>query len=206
MLNSRYPTSRTGARLVSIIISFSLLVCFPKQSRFFQTRVQAQAQTIIFDAAAGNSGTYTAISAGGALGWIHPVGTGANRILIVSISTNGPPSSTNRVTSVTFNGTSLSRIGTVISADQQSAVEMFELLSPPSGAGHSVFVNISPPTTYVVGGSVSFSGVNQSSPLRTQRSGLMATNSGTFQPSRLLASSSANVSVISGSSDVVVDT
>jgi RHS repeat-associated protein len=185
-----------------------LLLAAPLSFLFFAPAAYVQTQSVVFDAAAGSAANYSSPAASPVLTWSHSVGAGANRILVVSVSTSAAtPIPSNRVTGVTYGGASLTRIGTVSATDQRSAVEMFVLPSPPSGA-HSVAVSFIPlAQTYAVGGSASFSGVNQKSPLRTQQSGAMATNTGTFTSPALSADSSApNVRVVSGGSDVVFDT
>jgi RHS repeat-associated protein len=207
MINSRYPTSRSRASLVATIVSLSLLIYLVSPFLFFPIKVEAQGQTITFDSAGSQRTFYSGATTSPTLTWAHSIGSGANRILIVSVSTSAAtPIPNDRVTGVTYGSTGLSRIGTVMATDQHSAVEMFELLAPPAGA-HNIVVSFIPlAQTYAVGGSISFSRVNQTTPLRMQHSGSMATNTGTFESPNYGPGSVANVSVISGNSDVVIDT
>lgn len=113
----------------------------------------------------------------------HTVGGGVNRALYVGVSTSttvlpaGVPAA--RTASVTFESQTaagvlipLERVGTQASSDTRNAVEIFRLVNPPSGAG-SVTVNFTnggtvpaPFVNYAVGGVVSLTGVNQSTPNR----------------------------------------
>src|SRR6185503_11558034 len=150
-------SSRVIVRVVAIIVALSLLVCFPRHIRFLQTQVDAQTQNVAFDAAASQTATYSTPSGNQTLTWSHSVGSGPNRILIVSISISGTPLAGNRVTAVTYGNAALTRIGSLVATNQTNAVEMFQLLSPASGA-HTVTVNLVPlAQTYVAAGSMSFS-------------------------------------------------
>ena len=60
MFYSGYSTSRTVVRLVSIILTVSLLMCWPRQLQFLPIKVAAQGQTVTFDRSASNSATYAA--------------------------------------------------------------------------------------------------------------------------------------------------
>jgi hypothetical protein len=139
--------------------------------------------------------------------WNHTIGGEINRALIVGISTSyevlpaGLPS--NRVLSVTYNGQTMTRIGTIVGADTRVAVEMFRLteaVTPgvptlPAAGTYPVVVNLITPLTpdYAVGGSVSFYGVNQSSP------------NGTFQTATG-TSTNPSVAVTSATNQLVIDT
>ncbi len=104
----------------------------------------------------------------------HETNAGTNRALFVGVSTAtttlpvGVP--TNRVAGVTYNGLTLTRVGTAISPNSLTTSEIFRLVNPPVGnfsviitlaavpVGGNAFVN------YVVGGAISFQGVSQTSP------------------------------------------
>jgi len=137
--------------------------------------LHAQAQ-IVFDNASSNSAfSNTGIAN---LTVPHTVGTGVDRILYVGVSTSstvvpvGAPAS--RVITVTFRqdaiNQNLERVGTQISSDTKNAIELFRLVSPVVGNG-VVSINFSvdplvpnPVVNYAVGGAVSFTGVNQTTP------------------------------------------
>ncbi len=105
------------------------------------------------------------------LTWPHTVGASTNRALVVGVSTtttvlpvapfarvrNAPPG-------VTYNGVALTRIGTRLSPGNTSAIEMFLLVDPPVGTANVVVTFLPLTVNYAVGGSASFTGVNQSTP------------------------------------------
>ncbi|HYX28076.1 MAG TPA: hypothetical protein VE863_05880, partial [Pyrinomonadaceae bacterium] len=188
----------SGATVLALMLPF-LLFCAPPDGR-----TQTQSQSVTYDNSATAAASYTAATSK-TLSWSHTIGNGANRILIVgvSISTLGP--SLNPVVSVTYGSVSLVRIGNLLSTDHQILMNMFEMLAPPPGT-QTVTVTLAPSVqTYVVGGSASFLGVNQRSPFRAQLSGSMATNTGTFKSPDDGTSSSPNVTLVSGSNDLMLD-
>ncbi|OLE54034.1 MAG: hypothetical protein AUG51_10460 [Acidobacteria bacterium 13_1_20CM_3_53_8] len=145
---------------------------------------------VVFDSASSNGAFDNAGVT--SLSWSHTVGSGSNRLLIVGVSTfTNAPLPVMRVTGVTYGGTPLTRIATQLAPDNQSAIEMFQLVNPPSGTAN-VAVNLLA-VNYVVGGSASFSNVNQTTPTRTPQ-----TNSGT--------GTSPTVTVTSAPSEIVIDT
>lgn len=112
--------------------------------------VPASAQ-IVFDAAGSSSCGCATLS------WSHTVGSGNSRILVVGIAvqrSNVP------VTSVTYGGQPLTRqvIDSVF-----PIVEIWTRVSPLVGPATIVVTH---PADAIVGGSVSFSGVDQSTPVR----------------------------------------
>ena len=109
---------------------------------------------ITFDAAASASGPTPLV-------WSHTVGSEPHRLLVVGVSVNVaspfPP-----VTSVTYAGQSLTR--QVLNGGNLPVVEIWTLLAPPSGTANVVVTHSQP--SNIVGGSVSFAGVNQITPIR----------------------------------------
>ena len=95
------------------------------------------------------------------LSWPHTVGTELNRLLVVGVSVNSV-SPFAPVTSVTYAGQSLPR--QVLNNAGSPVIEIWTLVAPPSGTAN-VVVTYSLPTM-LVGGSVSFAGVNQIIPIR----------------------------------------
>jgi uncharacterized repeat protein (TIGR01451 family) len=134
--------------------------------------------------------TATAVSSSNvsSLTWSHTVGAVANRILLVDLSFRDGNVS---ATSVTYGGTALTLIGVQNGPGNQNRTEMWRLLAPPSGTAN-VVVNMSQ-SKEIVGASVSYAGVNQSSPLGTFA---CASNTGLI----------ASVAVSSGAGQLVVDT
>lgn len=97
----------------------------------------------------------------------HSVGMGTSRALFVGVSTSNTTLGAfigNRVTSVTFGGQPLTRIGSQISGNLNNGVEIFRLINPTSGAG-TVEINLAAlSSNYVFASAVSFSGVEQTTP------------------------------------------
>jgi FIMAH domain-containing protein len=145
----------------------------------------ARAQ-IAFDSAATGSGSGTTVT------WSHTVGNGNNRILVVSlaISVFSPylPA-----TSVTYGGQPLTR--QVLNGGDTPVSEIWTLIAPPQGAASIVVTHPSP--IRIVGGSVSFSGVDQASPIR-------ASNQARVPFTIIIGTIST--SVTSDTGDVVTDT
>ncbi len=115
--------------------------------------------------------------------WSHTVGNGISRALYVGVTTTSreilspvcpflpcsdlpplPNSNTFRVISVTSNSVALERVGGIVSSNLNNTVEIYRLVNPAVGA-NTIVVTLTPGTsTHVVGGAVSFTGVNQTNP------------------------------------------
>jgi hypothetical protein len=96
------------------------------------------------------------------MSWTHPVGAPGNRLLVVGVSA---ASRTAAVTSVTYGGVALTRLGAQLSSrwsDAQLDAELWYLLAPPAGQ-NTVVVSLATSTPVVVG-AMTFSGVNQTAP------------------------------------------
>ena len=91
------------------------------------------------------------------LTWSHSVGTGEDRLLIVEVTTKQTA-----VSSVTYGGTPLSFLDSAAN-DDHARVEFWYLVDPPAGTA-SIVVSL-PMQDKITAGSVSYSGVDQSSPL-----------------------------------------
>ena len=118
-----------------------------------------------------SSAAFDGITGVSTLTWSQTVGTGGSRALFVGVSTAainaGSPAA--RVMSVTFGAQALTRVtnGFQVSPDLNNAVELFQLLNPNSGT-NTITVSLLPTAAnYVVGGSVSFTGVSQTTPTGT---------------------------------------
>jgi uncharacterized repeat protein (TIGR01451 family) len=120
------------------------------------------------------------------LTFAHTVGSGPNRILIVAISLNHPNVT---ATGITYAGKALTNIGAEVGS--QNRTEMWYLVAPPSGTA-DVIINMSA-AKRVVGTAISFTGVNQTTPL------------GTFVGATA-QSTAASVTVTSAPGDLVLDT
>src|SRR5229473_2937496 len=93
------------------------------------------------------------------LTWSHTAGSTPNRILIVGVSNQN---TSRPVSSVTYGGTPLTRIG-FQNGGTSNRMELWSLTAPSAGTAN-VVVTFSG-SVDVVGGAVSFSGVNQAAPL-----------------------------------------
>ena len=151
----------------------------------FASAVAGQAQ-IVFDASASGSGeTNPTIS------WQHTVGNGNNRILVVGLGVNVanpyPPAS-----SVTYAGQPLTR--QVLNNTGFPVSEIWTLVNPPTGTANVVVTH--PSEGVITGGSASFSGVDQTTPVRASNSA----REPIFTPSGTISTS-----VTTNPGDVVID-
>jgi hypothetical protein len=120
---------------------------------------------VAFDAvgpsSAGQSGTLTA-----SITWSHTC-AGANRYAVVCASFGTSGSDAGITLSATFGGTSMASLGVVHSNNGTSGfVQLFGLVNPATGA-NTVVVTASSGTNDIVGGSISFTGVHQTTPVGT---------------------------------------
>jgi hypothetical protein len=93
------------------------------------------------------------------LTWLHPVGVNANRLLVVGVSIKD----SGTVTGVTYGGVPLTFLGASVNDAGSVRVELWYLVAPPSGS-LPVSVSLSG-TTDVIGGAMTFTGVDQAMPL-----------------------------------------
>jgi hypothetical protein len=122
------------------------------------------------------------------LSWSHTVGNGPSRILIVGLSIKDAVTAN----TVTYNVTStLTRIDSQASPGSKNSVELWYLLSPPSGTAN-IDVTLSS-IAKIVAGAISYSGVDQFTPL-----GPFVGNSGT--------NNLATATVSSAAGEIVFDT
>ncbi len=106
------------------------------------------------------------ISGVSSLTFSHTVGNGTSRALYVGVSTANPTLGTfpgNRVSSLTYNGQALIRIGSQISPNLNNGVEIFRFINPPSGTSNVVINIAATSATYAFASAVSFYGVDQTS-------------------------------------------
>jgi hypothetical protein len=181
----------------SLAFLFSLVLCGA-------SAVRAQSVGIAIDNKA-VKGDFSNVGLTGTSLTNYTVGAGNNRVLVVGISTSyGLPSlpnilpaipPTNRVTDVRYNGTSMTRILTKVSSDNLNSVEMFRLTLANSASSTTANIDVDlAGVSYVVVGAISFTGVNQTTPVRTSNS---ASGNGGTTP---------GVTVTSQAGDVVLDT
>jgi hypothetical protein len=170
--------------LLGLLVSLTsfLTVSFPETAH--------AATAVAFDAV-GPSVAGISVVSGSSLSWNHTVtSVGSNLLLTVGVAVGANPDS--RIVSVTYNGVSMNSVGKVHSNNRTSGfVELFYLKAPGTGT-HTVQVTLTGGNAAIEGGSVSFTGVDQTTPVRNVAT---AFGSGT----------NPNVSVASAVGDMVVD-
>lgn len=128
-----------------LTLSFLSVVCLIANPAF---------AAISFDSTSNTQGSALNFS------WPHTVGNGPSRILLVDLSIKD----TVTVATVTYNVTSaLTHIGSQASPGSKNRVELWYLLSPPSGIAN-IEVTLSTGAK-IVAGAISYSGVDQLTPL-----------------------------------------
>ena len=145
---------------------------------------------VIFDAVGPAAGGI-AVDTGSSLTWNHTVTTtGSNLLLTVGVAV-GRQGDTGLSLSVTYNGVAMTSAGLVHSNnDSTGYVQLFYLKAPATGT-HAVVVTLSGGTATLEAGSLSFSGVDQTTPVRNITT---AAGSGTT-PAVTLASGPGNMVV-----------
>ena len=117
--------------------------------------------------------------------------SGADRLMLVGVSLN--PNAGETVTSVTYNGTPLTFVG-FANWSNDTRAEIWQLVAPAIGT-HDVVINFSAPLSYgSVAGVMTFTGVNQVTPL------------GTFVAASGSSAGPATVNVSSATNQLVFDT
>jgi hypothetical protein len=150
---------------------------------------------VAFDAVGPSSaGTNSASSP---MTWTHTA-TGSNLAVIVGISQNNNIYNAGEVT-VTYGGTAMTFLGERPSNDQTAGLaQLFGLVNPPTGA-QTVSVQRSAGTYGFIGGSISFTGVDQTTPFGTAVTAAGDNSGGSTPPTASVSSASGNMVV-----DVVV--
>ena len=114
--------------------------------------------TITFDAAS------SATSGTSPLSWFHTVGSGNNRLLVVSIGIEGD-STVGNITGVTYNSVALTKAVENFVGDYQNT-EIWYLLNPPAGSANVAVTTNGDPGD-INGGAISVFGAAQSGPEAT---------------------------------------
>jgi len=117
--------------------------------------------------------------------------SGTNRLMLVGVSI-AHPSAAPPVSSVTYNGVSLGPVGSQATSDGFARIEIWSLVAPDLGT-HDVVVTLSGTPSGATAGVMTFTGVDQATPL-----GAFASN--------LADSTAASVTVASVVNDLVFDT
>ena len=164
-LSAQMSSSRT--LLGSAVYSLQGISSIPASTWSFNYRAwKDSVSTVTYDAASSDTST-----SGSTFSWPHTVGTGTNRLLVVTISTSIGAGSTNpaTVTKVTYGGTQMTQETTnafISTAHSQDRSYIFYLTNPASGT-NTIEAYLSA-SSNAVGGAVSYSNVNQSTPIQTQ--------------------------------------
>lgn len=140
---------------------------------------------VAFDAAASTIGTSVS-----SLTFAHTC-TGSNRLLIVGVSYGD---ATDTVSGVTYNSVAMTSVASANQAGAQVTAHIWRLIAPDTGA-NNVIITFTGTVTEAVGGAMSFTGVDQTTPL-----GTAATNTGGA------GSTTITVTVSSAADEIVVDT
>lgn len=118
--------------------------------------------TINIDAVGhGNNG-----NGGSSISWNHTTGSGSNTIMIVGISIR---SASVQVSSISYGSQSLTYIRRDNASSNQARSELWYLIAPASG-NHTVTVTLSG-SAKATGGSCTYTGVAQTSPIDTNNGG-----------------------------------
>src|SRR2546427_236510 len=120
--------------------------------------------------------------------WAHTT-SGTNRVLVVGVSWANI--TTRTVSSVTYNNVAMTSAGSAVNAGNAGA-EIFYLVAPAVGS-NTVTVTLSGSANSLVGGAVTLTGVNQTTPLR-----IFASATG--------SSTTPSVTVTSNTGETVIDT
>ena len=142
-----------------------------------------QYAAIGYDSSSGTTLTTAATS----IQWQHTTGIGNNRILIVSVDVDNSGGTPTTVSGVTYGVTPLTQAATTLcSTSPEVRSYIYYLVNPPIGT-QTVTARF-PVATLAVGGSITYTNVNQTNPMQTS----VAANSGTSQSVGLTASGSYN--------------
>jgi hypothetical protein len=114
------------------------------------------------------------------LTWQHTVGTGgSDRILVVGVSWRNSGSGLQTVSGVTYNAQALTLIRKDEKFDGESrSTAMYYLTNPPTGSAYNIVVSFSLGDFYkCVGGAISLTGVDQTTPVDAQNGTIGGVNS-----------------------------
>ncbi len=131
---------------------------------------------IVFDSATGNK-----VASGTTNSWNHTVGAGNNRLLKVTVAAGAT------VSGVTFNGVALTVLKSIV-YNTPNNFSVWYLLNPPTGT-YTITVTIAA-TSFIVGASVSYANVAQSSTFGVAASS--GSSAGQTSSSNTVATTNAN--------------
>lgn len=151
-------------RLIAFFAAASFVYYAPEVWAWTGTRMRKSSlvQPVTYDATGPNA-SGASVSFDTTLSWNHTT-SGSNRFLLVSVSVGVTPD-TGYSVAVTYNGVAMTSLGKVhTDYDDVGFVEGFFLINPALGT-NSVNVTLSGGSADLVGGSVSFNNVNQTTPI-----------------------------------------
>jgi len=167
----------------------SVFFCVLLSSLLISTNVHAQ---VALDASTSAAALLT--TATNSITLAH-TSTGSNLVLVVGVSMNIFAGNTATVRSVTYNSVSLTKAGSHNDSASQRRTEMWYLIAPATG-NKNVVVTVNVPAAATIGtvvGATTFTGADQTSPIR-----IYASNDGN--------TNAPHVDVASGINDMVLDT
>lgn len=167
----------------------SVFFCLLCSSLLISTQAQAQ---VAIDGSSSAAALLTTVT--NTVTLAH-TSTGSNLVLVVGVSMDIFGGSTTTVSSVTYNSVPLTMAGSHNDSVNQRRTEMWYLIAPATG-NNNVVVTVNVPVAATIGtvvGATTFTGADQTSPIRTY-----ASNDGN--------SNAPHVDVASGINDMVLDT
>jgi hypothetical protein len=152
--------------------------------RSYPSAYSSSYNTITYD----SQNSITLSSSATSMQWQHTTGNGNDRLLLVSIDVFRSSATPRTITGITYDGTPLTQASTVqYSTNPQIRSYLYYLVNPSSGS-KTIAVSFSG-STVAVGGSVTYSNVDQTSPVQISASN---SGSGGSQSVSLTASGSNN--------------
>lgn len=152
----------------------------------------AQAQSITTDPASAVEAAASSVNMN------HTVGSGSNRLLIVSVAIERD---TDRVTAISYAGQSLTFVGTSVDPTTTARVEVWRLIAPATGT-NTVSVTFNGLSSVVVA-AISFANVNQTTPIAASQ---FVTGNATLTASASVASATDHVVLATIAADDAVNT
>jgi hypothetical protein len=162
--------SSSNTLLGKVVYSLQGMSTIPANTWAFNYRAwKDSVSSVSYDA----QSSYTYTGGTTTFSWSHNVGSGNNRLLVVTVAVSKAAGSSGpaTVSNVKFNGVTMIQESTNAyssNSNPQVRTYIFYLVAPTSGS-HSIQVTMSASST-AVGGAVSYSSVNQSNPIQTQNS------------------------------------
>ena len=153
---------------------------------------RARAQSITVDPASSREAAASSVTMN------HTVGSGSNRLLIVSVAIERD---TGRVTAITYAGQALTFVGTSVDPTATARVEVWRLIAPATGT-NTVSVTFNSSSSVVIG-AISFANVHQTTPIAASQ---FATGNGVLTASASVASAADQVVMATISANDAADT